>query len=233
MAYVLLEALRRIGLKTTRLARATAGTIRLKLLKIGALVRLSVRRVTVAMASGHPWQRDWAIAHHALAAAAPSPPGQRIVHIAQADCCRPVAPYLAAQRPAGPPPATPKSANHAHKPRCLAETGCGEKSGLGARLIERAAIVTSPATSTTTRARTRPARRPRTIRIRFILTSVRSCRRPATGGKRARPATGQPRPHPGVWQRVPSNPRRPAGRSPGRARSAYRSAAGGQQARRR
>ena len=70
MAYVLLAALRRIGLKTTRLARATAGTIRLRLLKIGALVRLSVRRVTVAMVSAHPWQRDWAIAHHALAAAA-------------------------------------------------------------------------------------------------------------------------------------------------------------------
>ena len=49
---------------------ATAGTIRLKLLKIGALVRVSVRRVTVAMASGHPWQRDWAIAHAALTAAA-------------------------------------------------------------------------------------------------------------------------------------------------------------------
>jgi hypothetical protein len=70
MAYVLLSALRRIGLKTTRLARATAGTIRLKLLKIGALVRLSVRRVTVQMASGHPWQRDWAIAHATLTAAA-------------------------------------------------------------------------------------------------------------------------------------------------------------------
>ena len=48
MAYVLLAALRRIGLATTRLARATAGTIRLKLLKLGALVRVSVRRVTVA-----------------------------------------------------------------------------------------------------------------------------------------------------------------------------------------
>ena len=57
MAYVLLAALRRIGLATTRLARATAGTIRLKLLKIGALVRVSVRRVTVEIASGHPWQR--------------------------------------------------------------------------------------------------------------------------------------------------------------------------------
>ena len=70
MAYVLLAALRRIALPATRLARATAGTIRLKLLKIGALVRVSVRRVTVAMASGHPWQQDWAIAHRALAAAA-------------------------------------------------------------------------------------------------------------------------------------------------------------------
>jgi hypothetical protein len=70
MAYVLIEALRRIALPTTRLGQATAGTIRLRLLKIGALVRRSVRRVTVAMASGHPWQRDWAIAHDALTAAA-------------------------------------------------------------------------------------------------------------------------------------------------------------------
>ena len=69
MAYVLLAALRRIGLATTRLARATAGTIRLKLLKIGAQVRVSVRRVTVQIASGHPWQREWAIAHQALTAA--------------------------------------------------------------------------------------------------------------------------------------------------------------------
>jgi hypothetical protein len=70
MAYVLLAALRRIALPATRLAQATAGTIRLRLLKIGALVRVSVRRVTIAMASGHPWQQDWAIAHQALAAAA-------------------------------------------------------------------------------------------------------------------------------------------------------------------
>jgi hypothetical protein len=69
LAYVLLAALRRIALPATSLARATAGTIRLRLLKLGALVRVSVRRVTVAMASGHPWQRDWAIAHQALGAA--------------------------------------------------------------------------------------------------------------------------------------------------------------------
>jgi hypothetical protein len=69
MAYVLLEAVRRIGLAATRLADATCGSIRLKLLKIGALVRVSVRRVKIAMTSGHPWQRDWGLAYAALGAA--------------------------------------------------------------------------------------------------------------------------------------------------------------------
>jgi hypothetical protein len=50
-AYVLLCALRRIGLAHTQFANATCGTIRLKLLKIGALVRVSVRRISVAIAS--------------------------------------------------------------------------------------------------------------------------------------------------------------------------------------
>jgi hypothetical protein len=68
MAYVLLDGLRRIGLEATKLANATCGSIRLKLLKIGALVRISVRRVKIAIASRHPWQRDWAIAHAALTA---------------------------------------------------------------------------------------------------------------------------------------------------------------------
>lgn len=69
IAYVLLEAVRRIGLKATKLADATCGSIRLKLLKIGALVRISVRRVKIAMTSSHPRQRDWAIAYAALGAA--------------------------------------------------------------------------------------------------------------------------------------------------------------------
>ncbi len=69
MAYVLIEGLRRIGLKATRLADATCGSIRLKLLKIAALVRISVRRVKIAMASSHPRQRDWAIAYDALGVA--------------------------------------------------------------------------------------------------------------------------------------------------------------------
>ena len=54
MAYVLLCALRRIGLAHTQFADATCGTIRLKLLKIGALVRISVRRIKLAMASACP-----------------------------------------------------------------------------------------------------------------------------------------------------------------------------------
>ena len=68
LAYVLLAALRRIGLKATALANATCGSIRLKLLKVGALVRVSVRRVKIAMASAHPGQREWALAYAALAA---------------------------------------------------------------------------------------------------------------------------------------------------------------------
>ena len=59
MAYVLLCALRRIGLHDTDLAAATCGTIRLKLLKIGALVRISVRRIRIAMASACPSAQIW------------------------------------------------------------------------------------------------------------------------------------------------------------------------------
>ena len=51
---VLLSELRRIALRHTQSADATCGTIRLKLLKIGALVRRSVRRIKFAMASGFP-----------------------------------------------------------------------------------------------------------------------------------------------------------------------------------
>jgi hypothetical protein len=65
MAYVLICALRRIGLAHTQFARATCGTIRLAL-KIGALVRISVRRVEVAMASAYPHQHEFALAHALL-----------------------------------------------------------------------------------------------------------------------------------------------------------------------
>jgi len=70
MAYVLLCALRRLALQQTQFAKATCGTIRLKLLKIGALVRTSVRRITFAMASSYPNQRDFARAHAQLMGAA-------------------------------------------------------------------------------------------------------------------------------------------------------------------
>ena len=59
MAYVLLCALRRIGLHHTPFANASCGTVRLKLLKIGALVRISVRRIKIAMASGCPAAPAW------------------------------------------------------------------------------------------------------------------------------------------------------------------------------
>lgn len=70
MAYVLICALRRIGLANTVFANATCGTIRLKLLKIGALIRISVRRVRIAMASACPAADDWARAARRLADAA-------------------------------------------------------------------------------------------------------------------------------------------------------------------
>ena len=70
MAYVLMAALRRIGLKHTQFAKATCATIRLKLLKIGALVSISVRRIKFAMASGCPYQRDYALAYQSLTAQA-------------------------------------------------------------------------------------------------------------------------------------------------------------------
>ena len=69
MAYVLLCALRRIGLHDTDFAQATCGTIRLKLLKIGALVRISVRRIKIAMASACPAAHDWGRAAVRLAIA--------------------------------------------------------------------------------------------------------------------------------------------------------------------
>jgi hypothetical protein len=69
-AYVLLEALRRIGLRHTQFATATCGTIRLKLLKIGAQVRRSMRRIKIAMASACPYQTEYHLAYLSLKRAA-------------------------------------------------------------------------------------------------------------------------------------------------------------------
>lgn len=69
-AYVLMHALRRVGLAGTALARACANTIRLRLLKIGAVVTVSVRRVKLAMSEACANQREFIAAFHALGAAA-------------------------------------------------------------------------------------------------------------------------------------------------------------------
>ena len=69
-AYILLCAVRRIGLKRTQFAKANCATIRLKLLKIGALVRISVRRIKLAMASTCPSRHEFTLAHARLTIAA-------------------------------------------------------------------------------------------------------------------------------------------------------------------
>ena len=70
LAYVLIDAVRRIGLAGTGLARATCGSVRLKLLKIGAVVTITVRRIKVAFATACPAQEIMTIAHERLRTAA-------------------------------------------------------------------------------------------------------------------------------------------------------------------
>jgi Transposase DDE domain group 1 len=67
IAYVLLNALRRLGLSGTELACAQCQTIRLKLLKIGALVRVTVRKVWVSLASSCPYTEVFRRVHANLA----------------------------------------------------------------------------------------------------------------------------------------------------------------------
>lgn len=55
VAYVLLQMLRRLGLEGTELAKAQCSSIRLKVLKIGALIRITVRKVWVSLAGGYPY----------------------------------------------------------------------------------------------------------------------------------------------------------------------------------
>lgn len=56
MAYILIDSIRRLGLKNTKLANATVGTIRLKLLKIGAVVTRNTRKVLLSFSSYFPYQ---------------------------------------------------------------------------------------------------------------------------------------------------------------------------------
>ena len=66
LAYTLVEALRRLALKGTEWAEAQVDTIRLKLFKIGALVRISARRVWLELSSTYPWKQIYAKAFDAL-----------------------------------------------------------------------------------------------------------------------------------------------------------------------
>ena len=61
-AYCLLQALRRLALQGTQFAKAQCHTLREKLLKIGARIRVTARKVWVSMASSHPWQAEFHIA---------------------------------------------------------------------------------------------------------------------------------------------------------------------------
>lgn len=72
-AYLLIERVRTLGCYGTQLARATAGTIRLKLLKVAAQVTVSVRRVYVQLSSAHPGQDIFRLCH------------ARLIGLAQAD----------------------------------------------------------------------------------------------------------------------------------------------------
>lgn len=54
IAYCLMQALRELGLRGTKMAQAQCSTIRVRLLKIGARVRVTVRKMWISMASGHP-----------------------------------------------------------------------------------------------------------------------------------------------------------------------------------
>ena len=66
LAYVLMQALRRLALAGTEWAKAQVDTLRLRLLKIAAEVRLSARRIWVRYSHAYPWKSLFAIAWSAL-----------------------------------------------------------------------------------------------------------------------------------------------------------------------
>lgn len=70
LAYVLLETIRRENLQETELAQAQVGTIRLKLLKIGAVVVRNTRRIKVMISSHYPYQQLFATLAMALSSSA-------------------------------------------------------------------------------------------------------------------------------------------------------------------
>jgi hypothetical protein len=71
VAYLLVSELRRLGLRGTAWARAQCGTIRLKLLKIGARIQVSVHRIRISLASGYPYEGLFAQVYDNLRRAPP------------------------------------------------------------------------------------------------------------------------------------------------------------------
>jgi hypothetical protein len=71
IAYCVVAALRRLALVGTDMARAQCGTIRVRLLKIGAQLRITVRKVWISMAAGHPAAAVFAAAHRTLMSGIP------------------------------------------------------------------------------------------------------------------------------------------------------------------
>lgn len=67
LPYTLMQRLRELALAKTDLAKATAATIRVKLLKIGAAVVRNTRRIRILLASHHPMRNIYFIAANALA----------------------------------------------------------------------------------------------------------------------------------------------------------------------
>lgn len=72
IAYILVSAFRRMGLRGTEMAKAQCHTIRLKLFKIGALIRVTARRVVASMAGGYPYEDIFDQAYENLARAGPT-----------------------------------------------------------------------------------------------------------------------------------------------------------------
>ena len=70
VAYLLMQALRRLGLAGTELAKAQCHTVRLKLLKIGAQIRITVRKVWVSLSTGYPYLELFRQVHRQLQVAA-------------------------------------------------------------------------------------------------------------------------------------------------------------------
>jgi len=69
-AYMLMERVRTLGCQGTELARATAGTLRLKLMKVAAQVKVSVRRVYIQLSSAFPLQKLFRLCQQRLSALA-------------------------------------------------------------------------------------------------------------------------------------------------------------------